>query len=85
MGFPKNYGLFEAGFIIRRNNKKVNQFNDFWWNEVKKNSGRDQLSQMFSAWYCNLDIKPITIGENVYSNEFLGKLKTHKKEFRMSI
>lgn len=84
MGFPKNYGLFEAGFIIRRNNQKVNQFNDFWWNEVKKNSGRDQLSQMFASWYCNLDVKPILIGENISSNEFLGKIKTHKKEFRIS-
>jgi hypothetical protein len=43
-GYPEKNGLCETGFLIRRNNEKVNNFNETWWNEVLLNSHRDQLS-----------------------------------------
>ena len=46
-GFPRNYGLFDSGFTIRKYNKVVNEFNDIWWSEVKNFSARDQLSQVY--------------------------------------
>jgi len=70
-GYPKNYGLFETGFMIRNNNKETNEFNEFWWNEVLNGSGRDQLSQMYSSWKTSTKITPINIGnDNVLKNRF---------------
>jgi len=69
-GFPENFGLFETGFMIRKNNESVNTFNDLWWNEVNNLSGRDQLSQMYVSWKLGLNISPIQIGESVFSNPF---------------
>jgi len=81
MGLPKNIGLFETGFLIRKNNNKVKNFNETWWSEIKNNSGRDQLSQMFASWYCDVDTKPIEVGVNMENNEFLHKKRPHKKTF----
>ena len=55
MGFPTNYGLYENGFLIRRNNLKIKFFNEAWWKELSKNSSRDQLSQMFTSWLIMCD------------------------------
>jgi hypothetical protein len=81
MGFPPNYGLYEAGFLIRKNNLKVKLFNETWWKEVFNNSGRDQLSQMFASWSTGIDIHPITIGKNVWSNDLLHPKTEHLKRF----
>ena len=81
MGFPKNYGLFETGFMIRKNTNRMKLFNEMWWTEIYKNSGRDQLSQMFVSWMSDIEIKPITVGENMDNNEFLHPRRSHKKLF----
>ena len=81
MGFPENYGLYEAGLLIRKNNSKVKLFNESWWKEVLNNSGRDQLSQMFSSWVTGVDFHPITVGENVWSINFLHTAVPHLKRF----
>jgi hypothetical protein len=81
MGFPTNYGLYENGFLIRRNNLKIKFFNEAWWKELSKNSARDQLSQMFTSWLTGVDLTPILVGDNVYSNPFLSKTTTHKKRW----
>jgi hypothetical protein len=80
-GFPENYGLFETGLTIRKNNNEVNQFNEAWWNEINKFSGRDQLSQVYSSWKTNVPITPIPIGKNVYDNPFLSKKVKHPKKW----
>lgn len=82
MGFQKNYGLYETGFLIRKNNNKVKNFNDTWWTEIKNNSGRDQLSHMFASWYSDVDTKPIEIGTNMDNNNFLHKRVKHKKIYQ---
>jgi hypothetical protein len=82
MGFPKQYGLFEGGFIFRKSNDKIKNFNETWWNEVLKNSGRDQLSQMFASWYSDVYIHPITIGEKTESTPYLNPRKEHKRVFQ---
>ena len=56
-------------------------FNESWWTEIYKNSGRDQLSQMFVSWMTDIEIKPITVGENMDNNEFLHPRRSHKKLF----
>ena len=36
--------LYECGFMLRRNNESTNEFDTIWWNEIKNNSQRDQIS-----------------------------------------
>ena len=83
MSFPRNYGLFENGFIVRRNNLKSKMFNETWWKEISKNSGRDQLSQMFVSWSIGVNITPILncglMGDNIFLSE---KIK-HKNPFKL--
>jgi hypothetical protein len=44
MGVPRKTGIFSCGFMIRRHNKIVNDFNEKWWTEITRWSSRDQLS-----------------------------------------
>ncbi len=81
MGFPKEYGLFETGFLIRKNNNKIKNFNETWWTEIKNNSGRDQLSHMFASWYSDVDTIPIKVGLTMENNDFLHERVNHKKIF----
>lgn len=45
-GFAKHKGLAQGGIIIRRNNKKTQLFNEYWWADYCRYSRRDQLSLM---------------------------------------
>ena len=83
MGFPKEYGLFETGFLIRKNNNKVKNFNETWWTEIKNNSCRDQLSHMIASWYSDVDTTPIKIGLTMDNNDFLHQRVKHKKIFNV--
>lgn len=50
-GMQKNYGLFETGVLIREhNNKNCIKIMNFWWNEIKNKSERDQLSLTYTLW-----------------------------------
>lgn len=80
-GFPRNYGLFDSGFTIRKYNKVVNEFNDIWWSEVKNFSARDQLSQVYSSWKSGIDIKPILVGSSIYSNKYLNPKIKHPRKW----
>lgn len=80
-GFPRNYGLFDSGFTIRKNNKEVNEFNDIWWNEVKNFSARDQLSQVYSSWKSGIEINAIPIGSSIYSNKYLNPKVKHPRKW----
>jgi hypothetical protein len=80
-GYPEKYGLFQSGFMFRKNNKLVNTFNDVWWNEIKNHSGRDQLSQVYSSWKVGLTITPILGHGTVYSNIFLFPKVKHTKRW----
>jgi hypothetical protein len=44
--FAKHKGLVQGCFIVRRNNRKVAMFNEFWWADYCRFSRRDQLSLM---------------------------------------
>lgn len=81
-GFPKNLGLFQSGFMIRKNNDKVNRFNNTWWEEIKNGSGRDQLSQVYSSWKNSINIKPINNNGSVYNNKFLSPKIKHIHKYK---
>jgi hypothetical protein len=80
-GFPENFGLYQSGFMFRKNNKKVNEFNEVWWNEIKNHSGRDQLSQVYASWKVSLPIGTISGFGTVYSNKFLFPKVKHTKRW----
>jgi hypothetical protein len=72
-GFPRKFGLFSTGVIVRRKHEKVAKFNELWWSEIEKGSKRDQVSQMYAAWKTDLKIQPLD--GNVYGNELVVKSK----------
>ena len=80
-GFPHNYGLFDSGFTIRKNNKIVNEFNDIWWSEVKNLSARDQLSQVYSSWKTGVKISQIPVDLSIYDNKYLNPKIKHPKKW----
>lgn len=63
-GFPKQYGLYETGCLVRKHNENnVKEIMKLWWSEIEKRSTRDQVSFPYVLWkygykpdICNLDI-----------------------------
>ena len=54
-GYPENNGLTANGFIIRRHTKKIEKFNEMWWNEIQNFSTRDQISFCYVMYELNLN------------------------------
>jgi hypothetical protein len=68
-GYPANNGLIKGGIILRRHNEKdVIDAMESWWEEVKYNSKRDQLSFNYIAWLHNLKFNYIE--GDLRNNEF---------------
>lgn len=42
--YPEHNGMIASGYMIRKNTEKMRNFSESWWNELKVNSIRDQLS-----------------------------------------
>lgn len=59
-GLPKKFGLYECTFILRKNNKRVQKFNNDWWGEVSIASSSDQVPFMYALWK-NPNVKVATI------------------------
>ncbi len=50
-GFPRNFGEAINGVIVREhNNTQCIDIMETWWNEIKKESRRDQLSFWYAVW-----------------------------------
>lgn len=50
-GVPRNFGDSSNGIIVREhNNPKCQNVMETWWNEVKNESRRDQLSFWYAVW-----------------------------------
>jgi len=76
-GYPEDNGLLSGMVILRKHNKSdVVSIMEAWWNEIKNNSRRDQLSFNYVAWKNNLDFN--FIKESSEDNEFF-KRGGHKK------
>ena len=58
-------GLWCGGFIVRRNNEKVQRFNDAWWNEYIHGCMRDQIAMPMALYDTNMDI--LTINANIHN------------------
>ncbi len=49
-GYPENNGLVMTNVLYRRHTDKTEAFDLNWWNEIKNESRRDQLSFNYVAW-----------------------------------
>lgn len=49
--FPANFGLYEAGVLIRNNKSpNISSLMEMWWDEYMSGVRRDQLSLTYLAW-----------------------------------
>ena len=68
-GYPQHNGLIVSGVLLRKHNKSdIIETMELWWEELKYNSKRDQLSFNYSAWKTNLKFSYINgdIRDNKY-------------------
>ena len=57
-GYPKNNGLITSGVLLRKHNElDVMETMEMWWEELKYNSKRDQLSFDYVTWKNNFKFK----------------------------
>ena len=55
-GYPSNNGLINGGIILRKHNENdCIKVMENWWEEIKYNSKRDQLSFNYVAWKNNFN------------------------------
>lgn len=58
--YPVNNGLLETAIMIRKNNKKIKEFSNVWYNEYMSGSRRDQLSVNYALKKSNVNLKHFT-------------------------
>ena len=59
-GFPRHAGLFENSILLRRmGDPAVAGMDAMWWDCLQTLSGRDQLSLVYCARECGVEIRPL--------------------------
>ena len=75
-GYPQNNDLIVSGVLPRKHNESdVIETMELWWEELKYNSKRDQLSFNYSTWKTDLDFG--WIGGDIRNNYYT-KTVRHK-------
>jgi len=59
-GFPKKFGLYACGIMVRKNTEEVADFMKLWHDEIVKYTYRDQISLPYILWKnpINIDVAP---------------------------
>ena len=69
-GFPKKYGLLQSNILLRKHNEPdCIKLMETWFNELKDNSHRDQLSFNYALWK-NQDVKVKYLDKYIYKSEY---------------
>lgn len=77
-GYPEQNGLVSNAVLIRNHNEEDVKFvMEKWWNEIKNNSKRDQLSFNYIAWKYNYDFKYLE--GMIRDNKYFKKRGWHRK------
>lgn len=76
-GYPSNVGLGECTILLRRHNQKVREFNEAWWEEIKRGSKRDQISFNYVAR--KLGVKIRYFPGNLRKKNYLFSRDEHKR------
>lgn len=75
-GYPKQNGLVSNGIIIRNHNfSDVIKNMEDWWNEIKYNSKRDQLSFNYIAWKNKFNF--VYLHGDLRNNEYFVSIGKH--------
>ena len=78
-GFPQNYGLLQSNIMLRKhNNEDCIKLMEAWFEELKNESHRDQLSFNYVSWK-NQDIKVIYMDKMIYRSEWFNWRSGHKR------
>lgn len=76
-GYPKDAGMVQTGFLVRKVTEAVKAHADIWWDEVAMYSRRDQLSFNYSLAKCEDKPSVYAIGWDDFQTTF--KLTAHKR------
>lgn len=84
-GFPKNYGLLQSNIMIRKhNNADCIKLMESWFNELKDNSHRDQLSFNYVLWK-NEDVKVKYLDKFIYKSVYFKWNGGHARSKQTSV
>jgi len=76
-GFPKDFGLLQSNILVRKHNEKdCVKLMEAWFEELKENSHRDQLSFNYVLWK-NSDIHITYLDRRIYDSEWFKWRKVH--------
>lgn len=70
-GFPKNYGLLENAFLIRRNTDSIRKLNEEWHSFFTEGEERDQFYLMYLLWKRKLQFSTITNSKDFRKSPYL--------------
>lgn len=62
-GLPAESGLFECGFILRRQTDEIKILNNEWWSEISVASASDQVPFMYSLYKTGVKVTPMCPGD----------------------
>lgn len=62
-GLPAESGLFECGFILRRQTERIKRLNNEWWSEISVASASDQVPFMFALYKTKVKVTPMQPGD----------------------
>lgn len=74
--YPISNGLCETGVVIRKNNKKIREFNELWWQMLSGFSLRDQLSFNYCLWKLGIEYNTFEGLTNVQQGSPQGSYRT---------
>ena len=77
-GFPAKYGLLQSNIILRKHNSPdCAKLMEAWFNELKNESHRDQLSFNYVSWK-NKDVKVSYLDKKIYDSVWFKWNTAHK-------
>lgn len=83
-GFPSSCGLLQSNILVRKHNEEdCIRLMEAWFDELKDNSHRDQLSFNYVLWKNN-DIKIKYLDKHIYKSKWFSWNGLHKKGVRTS-
>ena len=83
-GFPKDYGLLQSNILLRmHNDNNCIRLMEAWFDELKDNSHRDQLSFNYALWK-NSDVSVIYMDKDIFKSKWFFWNTGHKKTYTVS-
>lgn len=71
LNYPKNNGLYENAFIIRKNSETIRKLNEIWWSYYISDSERDQFTFMKAIYTTKTLVEKIEFGIEFRKSPFV--------------